>query len=223
MPVSSVSSSFTATGSSAEMLVARGLPVTVSVSGTFVATVLVQQFIQGNWATVLSFTAAGVQTFVAENPVQQEPACRYRLTCSAFTSGTAVSQINGPGGVDDYVVIPFLAADYVAQTGTWQPTAAQVANTRYKVTGKKMHVLFGTTAGTPSSTPTFLSIPIPGGFVAASKVRTPFGYTNTTAGIGVVGVDAAGTVIKMFKDATETAAFANAVYTCNFSVEFDLA
>lgn len=222
MSAVSVTSSFTGTGTSAEILVPRGQQLTVSISGTFSATVALQQLIQGAWVTIQSFTAVGSATLTAENGVQQEAQCRYRLNCTSFTSGTAVSTINGMQDINDLLPVPYVAADYVAQAGTWQPTAAQVATLRYRILGKRMLVLFQVTAGTPSGTPTFLSIPIPGGFVAGSTVRTPFGFTNTAAGIGVVGVDAGGTVIKMFKDATETAAFANAVFTASFSFEFEI-
>jgi hypothetical protein len=89
--MSIVSSSFTAVGTSAELNVPAGAALDLSVSGTFVATVLLERSETGGyWNQVgASITTAATRQVVNESP----SAARYRLRCSAFTSGTAVSSI----------------------------------------------------------------------------------------------------------------------------------
>jgi hypothetical protein len=89
MPERLVSGSFTGTGSSSTMSNHATLDsdkkMTVSVSGTFSATVdLERSYDAGsNWNVVKSYT-----TTAEENLDTPSDAFIYRLTCSAYTSGT---------------------------------------------------------------------------------------------------------------------------------------
>jgi len=75
---------FGGTGQSATV---TGRAVTVSISGTFVATVLVQRLINGVWGTVDTLTAP------AEKEYSSDSGRSWRLNCSAYTSGTVVYYI----------------------------------------------------------------------------------------------------------------------------------
>ena len=75
---------FTATGQSSEIVPPKGEAFTLSISGTFVATVLLQRTRSGGtWRTI--------ETYMAPTEVNVNAAGSgffYRLNCSAFTSGT---------------------------------------------------------------------------------------------------------------------------------------
>lgn len=94
--MTAVTGTFTATGSSASVnpIVGsneRSRIVNVSLSGTWVATVLVERSFNNGvtWLTVASHTAN-----VEEQHTEQEPGVMYRLRCSAFTSDTVVFRIS---------------------------------------------------------------------------------------------------------------------------------
>jgi hypothetical protein len=87
----SLSASFTAVGASAQQLVVPdGEQFSYDVSGTFIATVVLQQQVKGDWQTIASKTAAASDTLTADGHGKM---ARFRWLCSAFTSGTAVCVI----------------------------------------------------------------------------------------------------------------------------------
>lgn len=97
--MAAVTGTFTATGQSASFTPAsqiRDGMFNVSMSGTFSATVVLQRSFDGtNWFTVskpdltdASFTA-GVSFIVQE----VEDGVRYRLNCTAYTSGTVTYRL----------------------------------------------------------------------------------------------------------------------------------
>lgn len=78
--------SFTAVGLSNELAVRQGESISYDISGTFVATVVVeQQQPNKDWAVLATATGAASGTVVGEHPGLN----RFRFRCSAFTSGTA--------------------------------------------------------------------------------------------------------------------------------------
>lgn len=90
--MATVSASFTATGNGTAFSVRVGDKFTYSVSGTFVATVVLEksETAGSSWATVINTaTAADSGTLVAEGKTVGAHV-QYRYRCSAFTSGTAV-------------------------------------------------------------------------------------------------------------------------------------
>lgn len=97
--MTAVSGTFTATGQSATFVAPAALKekFNVSLSGTFSATVVLQRsFDNGStWITVskpdltdASFTAGA--SFSVEEP---EAGVRYRLNCTAYTSGTVTYRL----------------------------------------------------------------------------------------------------------------------------------
>jgi hypothetical protein len=74
-----VTGSFGAPGSSNSV---RSRGVDVSISGTFVGTVLIERFIGGNWQAIES-TTAPIERYI-ENDLTRP----VRVRCSAWTSGT---------------------------------------------------------------------------------------------------------------------------------------
>ena len=82
----SVSGTFTATGSSAGQNHSGGGLLALSISGTFVATVVLQRSLDGG------STYQDIESYTAPAEVNVEAANQsvlYRLNCSAYTSGTA--------------------------------------------------------------------------------------------------------------------------------------
>lgn len=85
-----VSKSFTAAAQLSDQLtLPAGKALDYAVSGTFVATLVLEYSVDGGmtWRAVVSITGAASATVVNESPGDQ----RYRLRCSAYTSGTAVT------------------------------------------------------------------------------------------------------------------------------------
>lgn len=81
-----VTGTFTATGESAEVVSNK---VDVSLSGTFSATVKIQRYMGGAWKDYDSKTAA------YEAMIESAARYRWRLSCSAYTSGTVTYVLNG--------------------------------------------------------------------------------------------------------------------------------
>jgi hypothetical protein len=82
--------SFTATGNGSEHAVRRGETLSWDVSGTFVGTVVLEQYVRNNWSPIASAAAPASGTVLADC---NERMARYRFTCSEFTSGTIVAEI----------------------------------------------------------------------------------------------------------------------------------
>lgn len=84
--MTTVSSSFTATGSSTAIAISGGESVAIVLSGTWVGTVLLQRRIGGYaWETVAAFTANVTQSITAPTG-----GGIFRWKCTAYTSGTIV-------------------------------------------------------------------------------------------------------------------------------------
>jgi hypothetical protein len=83
--------SFTATGLGIEHCARPGETISYSVSGTFVGIVVLQQYIKGGWAALVT-AAAGASGSLIANAFNDRLA-RYRFLCSAYTSGTIVTAI----------------------------------------------------------------------------------------------------------------------------------
>lgn len=88
-----VAKSFTAVGAGPEILVRHGASFTYDVSGTFAATLQVQQMRNGGWTVLASKTADAVGTL--EVDAENKAAARVRIVCTAFASGTAVTRLTG--------------------------------------------------------------------------------------------------------------------------------
>lgn len=86
----SVSKSFTAVGAGPEILIRNNEQVTYDLSGTFAATLKVEQFEKGGWTVLASATEAASGTLTITAP---KGSARIRFRCSAFTSGTAVTSL----------------------------------------------------------------------------------------------------------------------------------
>jgi hypothetical protein len=84
--MSQLVTAFTGTGAGLEFLVPHGASFGYRVSGTFVGTVDLEQFVRSGWVTVVSKTSAANDTLIADG--LGDATARYRWSCSAFTSGT---------------------------------------------------------------------------------------------------------------------------------------
>lgn len=92
--MATISTSFTAVGVGAQLLVKHGDSFSYSVSGTFVGTVIIessQNPLSFFNSTGVSATAAASGTIVVNAPDQGY--VYYRFRCSAFTSGTIVTSL----------------------------------------------------------------------------------------------------------------------------------
>lgn len=91
--MATVSTSFEATGVSAQLLVAHGASFTYDVSGTFVGTVVLERTQDGGttFEVITSKAAAASGTVLVETSARGHAG--YRFRCSAFTSGTIVTSL----------------------------------------------------------------------------------------------------------------------------------
>jgi hypothetical protein len=90
------SKSFTAVDTfSTPIFLREGQSYYYSVSGTFVATIRLEKSEDGgkSWKMIQDFTAASSGNLVSESKDRQD--YLYRLNCIAYTSGTAVTVLNG--------------------------------------------------------------------------------------------------------------------------------
>lgn len=159
--MTSISTSFTAVGvSSSQLTVLSGRTATYTITGTFVATLILETTTNGgqSWQTVATYTGtqAALTLYVAGT---------FRWNCTAFTSGTAVATLadvlqglpiaDGTNYTYGTTNGTRLGTDPAQKIGLWgvtpvvQPAgAAQVAPAAY-VTGAfgldsdvKMHALY---------------------------------------------------------------------------------
>ena len=89
MSIVEVTGTFTATGQSSTVVLAKDF--NLSLSGTFVATVAVQRsFDEGvTWKTVESYTDE-----IESIGFEPESGVNYRLNCTAYTSGTVTYRLS---------------------------------------------------------------------------------------------------------------------------------
>lgn len=85
--MSIVPNSFTAVGNGPVFRGVKGVPFTYSLSGTFVATLILEKSNGSTWETIATLTAAAVAQYTPTEDAS------FRFRCSAFTSGTAVTSI----------------------------------------------------------------------------------------------------------------------------------
>lgn len=99
-----VSKSFTGVGDGPDFLIRQGEEFTYQVSGTFVGTVVLQQYLRGGWFPLVTATGPVSGTMVAEAGGKDH--ARYRFRCSAFTSGTIETVLAD-------------VAEVISQNGDW--------------------------------------------------------------------------------------------------------
>ena len=91
--MTTISKSFTATGSGASINIKGGDSFTYAVSGTFVGTVQIEESFDGGatWHTIgISATGSASGTFIVAPKIAHS---LYRFTCTAYTSGTIVTSL----------------------------------------------------------------------------------------------------------------------------------
>lgn len=93
MAATTISKSFTAVGVSGSLAVKNGDSITYSVSGTFSATILVEQSVTGgaSWEPIATIT--GSASGIVSNNNKGGQQTWFRLRCSVFTSGTVVTTL----------------------------------------------------------------------------------------------------------------------------------
>jgi hypothetical protein len=77
-----------------QVVVEPGDILDYAVSGTFVGTVLLQQFLKGGWTTLATITSPVSGTVIAEDPGNASGRARFRFHCEAYTSGSIVTALS---------------------------------------------------------------------------------------------------------------------------------
>lgn len=125
--MASVTKSFTAAAQvSTSLFVKHGDSFTVSITGTFVATLILERTLNGGqgWDQVASYTTTASPTILVETRTGK-PAS-YRLRCSSYTSGTAVTTLTDYAS--ESLVSSFDQAHNASLVGTVpQPTTGSIS------------------------------------------------------------------------------------------------
>jgi hypothetical protein len=181
---------FTATGSGLEVTGAAGDGLAYSLSGTFVATVVLEAARRGGWQTLLTLTTASSGTLPVE-PASGDRVARYRWRCPAFTSGTITAALDTTGS-KAIVGLPRLRQARVelshAQILTLPTTPVEIlpatdANRLYLVTGWALRLDGGSAYGGMTAAVWTLNY-THGGATAASEVN-PGDFSNSLFRWGV--------------------------------------
>ena len=141
-------------------------------------------------------------------------AASYPTAIKSFTTRVAGDTIQ-PGHVNDlqdevtavetdllkaWTSVSYSAGNFTADSGTWTVDSGDQTTLRYHKIGKRMTVAFTIASTDVSTTPTTLSITIPGGFTASARMDIPVYFSDAgTAAIGLAFVEASGTVINIRK------------------------
>lgn len=130
----SVSKSFTAVGLGPELVVRNGESFSWDLSGTFAATLKLEQFLKGGWTVLQSKTTATSGTETIDT--QGKPSTRVRFRCSAFTSGTAVTALTGTTSEVSQSIKDASGADVlqVTEDGITIPSGKPLTTTSQKLT-----------------------------------------------------------------------------------------
>jgi hypothetical protein len=116
--MASYSTSFTAVGLGPDFSIRKGDSFSYSVTGTFVATWVVQINTGGGWSNVTTeSTSTGSGTVTAEQNA------RFRIACVAFTSGTAVTVCKELVSAKARLLKISAASGKAGTTAGWVPAA----------------------------------------------------------------------------------------------------
>lgn len=134
--ITSITDSFTAVGASSMLFVRQGRNARYSISGTFVATILVQKRLGLDaWQTIRQHTAAADTQFAGALPTDEV----YRLYCISYTSGTVDYTLE-----DEAAVIEAL----VDKSGTVVETMDELGTRSGGTSQAELDYLDGAVAGT---------------------------------------------------------------------------
>jgi len=142
------------------------------------------------------------------------------------TSGTVIdnawkqefyNQIDAVAG-GTWIDIPYNAADYTANTGTWTFNAAGLLTWRYCVVGRIVFFLLDLGGTHTLSAATFsLSIKLPTAVLPTKSISVPMVYyLPTVNGTGLFQIQPAATKLDMLRDFLGTTFPATAAQTCFF-------
>lgn len=117
--MASYANSFTAVGLGAEFSIKRGDSFSYAITGTFSATWSLQMRTKGGWVVLATGTSTASATVTAEQDA------RYRVVCTAYTSGTMVSTITESVGAGKSLLVANVAGRAKAgATAGWVVAAA---------------------------------------------------------------------------------------------------
>lgn len=86
--VTAISGTFTGTGNSASFFPTAGRGFNIAVYGTFVGTVDLQKKVGATWVTKFPDSIYTMTEVRAFTDIEPEHGVEYRLSCTAYTSGT---------------------------------------------------------------------------------------------------------------------------------------
>lgn len=105
-----------------------------------------------------------------------------------------------------WISVPFNAANFVTDgTGVWTVVLANQITFAYVLDGTTMTVSVSIINSTLTSTPVYITVPVPGGFSSAFSGRQVTVVANTTNTNGMVIVSTSGVVLFLYRDASGTA------------------
>jgi hypothetical protein len=121
-----------------------------------------------------------------------------------------IQGIPGPAG-GDWVDIPFNAANFTADTGSWTVAAGNVVTHAYMVIGKTLWLTVWVSPSNVAGSPTVLRIALPPGMVVARYTASPIIIADAAAGatlayavaaVGATRIDVYRTVLGHLRWAT---------------------
>lgn len=126
--MATASKSFTAVGNGVNLFAKHGSIITLNISGTWVATLVLERTRDAglSYKTIATYTSN--QTSIPFNVVTPDGSpATYRLRCSAFTSGTAVTTLQNAEYLDPKYKRSMAGSFKVGATAGWtSPTSSNV-------------------------------------------------------------------------------------------------
>jgi hypothetical protein len=120
---------------------------------------------------------------------------------------TALAQLAPLTALGAWTAIPFNAANFTSDSGTWVVAAGNQTMLAYMVVGKLLLLSFALTGTTVTGAPVFLRIKLPTGFTASGTIYAPNPFWYQAGAAWALGVNnsATGTVLGLLRDPLGTA------------------
>ena len=151
--------------------------------------------------------AVALDVWLGTNTGPTNQFARLYLTDGVYQRGRAAA-------IGDWQTVPYNAANFTADVGTWTVDAGDVVTQRFALVGQTMHYALYLAATSVSATPSELRIALPPGYLVGSRFVSASAYNETGLNVAnyVIGIAGDGFLRLQKFSGTAWAATANATY-----------